>query len=193
RRALDDALRHTLPDSDDGYLSFDDTDLTLEWCEDGLLRSAPETVPSEEPLAGFALLAGMGERALQQLQSRMRSADYPAGAIIISAGEREDDRLFFIRDGEVSVVLALADGSHQRLATLSNGMSFGEMVMLGTAARSATVHADTSVRCWTLAAPALDEIAVEHPHIKIALLRNLSLDLAQKLRQANQLIGVLAA
>jgi len=33
----------------------------------------------------------------------------------------------------------------------------------------------------------------DHPEIKIAVLRNLSLDLAQKLRQANQLIGVLAA
>ena len=33
----------------------------------------------------------------------------------------------------------------------------------------------------------------DHPEIKIAVLRNLSPDLAQKLRQANQLIGVLAA
>jgi len=33
----------------------------------------------------------------------------------------------------------------------------------------------------------------DNPEIKIAVLRNLSLDLAQKLRQANQLIGVLAA
>jgi glutaminase len=103
------------------------------------------------------------------------------------------DELRAFRESEVSVVLTLADGSHQRLATLSSGMSFGEMVMLGTAARRATVHADTPVRCWTLSARALDEMAIEHPHIKIALLRNLSLDLAQKLRQANQLIGVLAA
>jgi hypothetical protein len=44
-----------------------------------------------------------------------------------------------------------------------------------------------------LTARSLDEIAVDHPEIKIAVLRNLSLDLAQKLRQANQLIGVLAA
>jgi CRP-like cAMP-binding protein len=72
-------------------------------------------------------------------------------------------------------------------------MSFGEMVMLGTAARGATVHADTPVGWWTLSARALNEIAIEHPHIKIALLKTLSLDLAHTLRQANQLIGVLAA
>ena len=101
--------------------------------------------------------------------------------------------MFFLREGEVSVVLSLADGSHQRLATLSAGMSFGEMVMLGSRARSASVHADTPVRSWTLSARALDELAVDHPEIKIAILKNLSLDLAHKLRQANQLIGVLAA
>jgi len=72
-------------------------------------------------------------------------------------------------------------------------MSFGEMAMLGKEARSASVHADTAVRSWTLSAKVLDELAVDHPEIKIAVLGNLSRDLAQKLRQANQLIGVLAA
>ena len=59
--------------------------------------------------------------------------------------------------------------------------------------RPSDVHADTAARSWTLSARSLDELAVDHPEIKIAVLRNLSLDLAQKLRQANQLIGVLAA
>ena len=67
------------------------------------------------------------------------------------------------------------------------------MAMLGQAARSASVHADSVVRAWTLNAQKLDKLALKHPEIKIAILRNLSLDLAQKLRQANQLIGALAA
>ena len=65
--------------------------------------------------------------------------------------------------------------------------------MLAQAARSASVHADTPVRCRTLSTGALDALAVDHPEIKIAALTNLSLDLTQKLRLANQLIGVLAA
>ena len=67
------------------------------------------------------------------------------------------------------------------------------MAMLGHVARSATVYADTDVRCWTLSAEALDQLSAQRPEIKIAILKNLALDLAQKLRQANQLIGVLAA
>jgi CRP-like cAMP-binding protein len=193
RAVVEAALRHALPEGDNGYLSFEDNDLAVEWCEDRLLESAAELPPHVSTVAAFPLFAGMSERALARLQERMQSADYPAGATIISAGQEQDDRVFFIREGEVSVVLSLSDGSHQRLATLSSGMSFGEMAMLGKVARSASVHADTPVRSWTLSAEVLDELAIDHPEIKIAVLGNLSRDLAQKLRQANQLIGVLAA
>jgi glutaminase len=193
RAVVEAALRHALPEGDNGYLSFEDNDLAVEWCEDRLLESAAELPPHVSTVAAFPLFAGMSERALARLQERMQSADYPAGATIISAGQEQDDRVYFIREGEVSVVLSLSDGSHQRLATLSSGMSFGEMAMLGKVARSASVHADTAVRSWTLSAEVIDELAVDYPEIKISVLGNLSRDLAQKLRQANQLIGVLAA
>jgi glutaminase len=193
RAVVEAALRHALPEGDNGYLSFEDNDLAVEWCEDRLLESAAELSPHVSTVAAFPLFAGMPERTLARLKDCMQSADYPEGATIIQAGQEQDDRVFFIREGEVSVVLSLADGSHQRLATLSSGMSFGEMAMLGKVARSASVHADTAVRSWTLSAKVLDELAVDHPEIKIAVLGNLSRDLAQKLRQANQLIGVLAA
>jgi CRP-like cAMP-binding protein len=67
------------------------------------------------------------------------------------------------------------------------------MVLLGQSVRSASVYADSPVRSWTLRAGALDGLAAEHPEIMINVLRNLSTDLAQKLRKANQLIGALAA
>jgi glutaminase len=195
RPAIEDALRRALPVYRKGYLSFEDNDLAVEWCENRLLASAdvPAAQTGADTLAAFPLFAGIAERSLEHLRNRMRSARYSAGTTIISAGQDEDDRVFFIWDGEVSVVLSLSDGSTQRIATLSSGMNFGEMVMLGQPRRSAHVHADTAVTCLTLSGRDLDEVSVDHPQIKIAILRNLSLDLAQKLRQANQLIGALAA
>jgi len=135
----------------------------------------------------------MSASALDQLTRLLLPLDYDAGATIIAAGARDDDRVFLIRDGEVSFVLPLADGSHQRIATLSSGMTFGEMAMINNAPRSAYVHADGAVHGWSFSAGSLDRLAVEFPEIKIAVLRNLALDLAQKLRQANQLVGALAA
>ena len=193
RAVIEDALRHTMPEGDKGFLSFEDNDVAVEWCENRLLESVNGAARIRNGMGDFPLLADLPEALLARLRERMHAVEYAAGSIIISAGEKQDDRMFFIEDGEVSVLLQLSNGAHQRIATLSPGMSFGEMVMLGHAARSASVHADTSVHAWTLTACALDELALEHPEIKIAVLRNLSIDLAQKLRQANQLISALAA
>jgi len=193
RAAIEGALRRTLPEDDHGYLSFEDNDVAVEWCENRLLASEGDAPQIATKLADFPIFAGTTDSSIADLQSLMQSMDYAAGTTIVAAGQHHDDRVFFIREGEVSVVLQLSDGSHQRIATLSCGMSFGEMAMLGHAARSATVYADTAVRCWTLSAEALDQLSVLRPEIKIAILKNVSLNLAQKLRQANQLIGVLAA
>jgi len=95
-------------------------------------------------------------------------------------------------EGEASVVLPLDDGSNQRVATLSHGMSFGEMALLGQAARSASVFADSRVRIWRLQAGALGQLATVQPDVMINVLKNLSVDLVQKLRQANRMIGALA-
>jgi glutaminase len=192
RAVIEDALRHTLPSSDKGFVSFEDNDVAVEWCENRLLQMRDGVARATRSVNGFPLLAGMSDMALAELRASMLTVEYTPGSTIISAGEQSDDRVFFIEDGEVSVVLRLADGSHQRVATLSAGMSFGELAMLGQAARSAFVHADTAVRAHTLSARSLDKLALQRPDIKIAVLKNLSLDLAQKLRQANHLIGALA-
>jgi CRP-like cAMP-binding protein len=71
-------------------------------------------------------------------------------------------------------------------------MNFGELVLLGQRTRSALVHAESAVRCRMLGMDALNHLATELPELKIAILRNLSLDLADKLKHATQMISVLA-
>jgi glutaminase len=193
---IEDALRRTLTDDDAGFLCFEDNDVATEWCENRMLEAgAGELVPplTIRTLADFPLFAGMDDAMLARLHSRAEEACYPAGATIISVGQTQDDRVFFIIEGEVSVVLSVGAGSHQRIATLSPGMSFGEMALLGQSARSASVFADSGVRAWALRAADLDQLRAEHPDIMINVLRNLSFDLAQKLRQANKMIGALAS
>ena len=183
-------------DSAKGYLTFEDNDLAVEWCENRLLDAIADLPSQIDSLLAFPLFEGMAEPTLAQLQRCVKSVEYPAAATIIAAGQEHDDRVFLIRDGEVSVVLSLANGAHQRIATLSSGMTFGEMVMLGQAARSANVHADTAVRCWTLSTKALDELAVAHPEIKIAVLTNLSRDLRAEIaagQSADRGLGGVAA
>lgn len=196
KTAIEDALRRTLAKGDGRFLSFEDNDVATEWCENRLLETATgETVLplSIKALADFPMFADMNGATLSQLEGLVEAVDFSPGAVIIAAGQSHDDRVFFIIEGEASVVLTLDDGSHQRIATISCGMSFGEMAFLGGAVRSASVYADGHVRAWTLRASTLDELAALRPALLISVLKNLSRDLAQKLRKANQLIVALAS
>jgi glutaminase len=71
-------------------------------------------------------------------------------------------------------------------------MEFGELALLGQTTRSASVYADTEVRCRILEAGDFGRIADRVPLLKIAVLENLASDMANRLRGANQWIAALA-
>src|SRR5437763_1032671 len=83
------ALRHTLPQGDNGFLSFEDNDLAVEWCEDRLLASHNVPLPRASTLGSFPLFAGIGAKALARLEPVMPSVVFPAGTTIIFAGPSE--------------------------------------------------------------------------------------------------------
>ncbi len=192
RPELEEPLKRALRPEEKGYLSFEDNDLALEWCENRLLAATAPAARIDD-LGDFALFARLSADDLARIQPLLRSERYRRGDTIIASGEHNDDRIFLLLAGEVSVIVPLSDGTHQRVATLSAGMTFGEMAVLGHTRRSATVYADTDTECWVLQAHAFDLLAAAYPRLKIVLLENLSENLAARLRQANQLIGTLAS
>ena len=192
RPELEEPLKCALRSEANGYLCFEDNDLAMEWCENRLLAAAAPAARIDN-LGDFPLFARLAAPDPALVQPLLRSFRFQRGETIIASGEQNDDRIFLLLAGEVSVILPLTDGTHQRVATLSAGMTFGEMAMLGPTQRSATVYVDTDAECWVLQAHALDRVAADHPRLKIVLLENLSEYLAVRLRQANQLIGTLAS
>ena len=66
------------------------------------------------------------------------------------------------------------------------------MTLLGQTQRTASVVADSDVRCRVLHVNDLKAMAQQMPEIKIRLLENLARDLAVKLRGATQWIAALA-
>jgi glutaminase len=64
-------------------------------------------------------------------------------------------------------------------------MSFGEMGFLDGSPRSAHVIATAPVRYRIISRQLFDMLDVEHPNLKITLLKNLSLLLAANLRRAS--------
>ena len=111
---------------------------------------------------------------------------------ILATGQAGDGRIFFITSGQVSVLVPLQDGGHQRIASLEPGMNFGEMALLGQTTRSASVYADTELICRVLEAAEFIKLAEQVPQLKICVLENLSNDLANKLRRATKWIAAWA-
>lgn len=192
RTAIKHSLSTTSPTTDRGYLSFEDNDLAVEWCENRLLGDSAQATASQVALADCAMLKGLSPELLVQVERVATLKTFGQGEAILTIGQAVDGRVFFIDKGYVSILVPLEDGAHQRIASLGPGMSFGEMVLLGQTIRSATVVADCKVECWVLKASDIDRLARDAPMLRITLLENLSRDMAEKLKRATQWIAALA-
>jgi glutaminase len=192
RAAIMGPLRKAARKGDLGFLVFEDNDLAVEWCENRLLGELSQKSAAQRSLADSALFRGVPDLLLRQIEAATRAHVYAAGEQILRHGQQGDGRVFFIESGQVSILVPLRNGAHQRIATLGPGMEFGEMALLGQTTRSASVYANTEVRCLILEAGHFGDIADEAPSLKITVLENLASDMANRLRGANQWIAALA-
>jgi glutaminase len=65
------------------------------------------------------------------------------------------------------------------------------MALLDGGKRSADIVADDKVICYGLRVEQLHELAAEQPNIMITILSNLTREFSERLRHANEEIGVL--
>ncbi len=191
-QAVMEPLSKSARKGDRGFLSFEDNDLAAEWCENRLVGALSWAPGQLGALADSPLFTGLPEAVMGLVEAAAHVQEFAAGAPILTAGQAGDGRIFFIESGQVSILVPLESGAHQRISTLGPGMNFGEMVLLGQTTRSASVHADTAVRCRILEVGDLERLSEETPLLKITLLENLAKDMANKLRGATQWIAALA-
>ena len=192
RRAIMTPLSRAAPVGDRGFLVFEDNDLAVEWCERRLVGELPVASAPRRPLADSLLFKGVPETLLREVERISRSQAYARGEQILRYGQEGDGRVFFIESGDVSVLVPLDNGAHQRIAALGPGMEFGEMALLGQTTRSASVYADTDVSCRVLDAQDFARLAEAVPELRITVLQNLATDMAERLRGANRWIAALA-
>lgn len=165
-------------------------DHATEWAEDQLIIRHGGRLDAEgsSDLKEQAMLAGLASDELTSLARLGTRRCYRAGQRIIAAGEPASS-LFFLESGMVSVKLA----SGVRLATLEQGMEFGELALLEERHRTADVWADTDVRCLELPIESFNRFRREHPHVGERIARNLAAILAKRLILANAKIDLLSA
>jgi glutaminase len=172
---------------------FADLDAALEWCETRLIARRGDGWASPTPvaLAEHEFCRGLDRQALAHLEGLLERRRFGPGEYIVRKGDPAEE-IYLLMSGEVSVVVALADGRLKRLSTLSAGMTFGELAIVDRTARSADVRADKPVECFVLSAAAFDRLGETHPKIKIVLLQNMLRGTHQMVSRLNQEVATLA-
>ena len=119
-------------------------------------------------LGVIPLFAELNRRHLNKVAAIGRIRRFHDGSAIVRAGER-GDALFVILDGEVSV---RRPGLSE--LSLGSGSFFGEMALLDSAARSASVIAKGPVVCLAIGQPRFLKLLHTEPAIAVALLKEVA-------------------
>lgn len=172
---------------------FRDADAALEWCENKLLAEGEQAWQGTKfGLSEINLFKGLSAEECRLLEGIVQPLVFDKGATIIREGD--DANLFFVlARGTVSVEIKVPGQGERkkRVASIGPGLAFGEMALLDGGKRSADIIADERVICYGLRVEQLHELAEEHPRIMITILGNLTREFSERLRHANEEIGVL--
>jgi len=130
---------------------------------------------------------------LHRVLDRTSLREFPAGTVIIQEGE-PGDSLFIMAAGEVEITKQLTlvldeDTPKERVMIrlkAEDGVYFGEMALLESETRSATVTALTDCSLLELHQKDFLELIEQHPAMGIKLLLRLAQILSRHLRKTNQ-------
>jgi len=121
----------------------------------------------ENTLAQVPLFAGVKSKDLKRLGKRMSERSFAEGDTITVEGE-SGLGFFVIEDGNATVS---RDGNIVR--NLGPGDYFGEVALIDSGPRSATVVASTDLRCRGMTAWEFKPFVEEHPDVAWSLLQQL--------------------
>lgn len=137
------------------------------------------------------IFAGLTDEELLKVADLCKAVRVLAGKTIFSEGD-EGAELYIIHEGSVRVMInTRAPDGTVTLSTINmlySGQCFGEMALLHTASRSATVVAADPTTLIVMSEPDFRQLCESNPRIGYCVIRNLAQDLAYKLRSSNLLL-----
>jgi SulP family sulfate permease len=168
----------------------DDLDHALELCENAIVEAQSTPGGEGRDLSAWLTQAlGHAEHAVQ-LAKLCERLEVRAGDIVAAQGEPADSMHFIVR-GRVGIVVALEDGASSRVRSLGSHTTIGEMGLITGKLRSATIQAEADSVLYVLSRGAFDQLNCDNPALSQALLTYVISVMAERLRFASNLIGVL--
>lgn len=126
------------------------------------------------------MFSGLSPEDLEQIAEIAQEQLYSPHALICREGER-GSTLFIIVNGKVEVIKG-SGNTEIIIAVRGAGEFVGEMAILESAPRSATLRAQNEVRILVIEGEAFKAILMDRPEVAIYVLRHLS----TRVRQLSQ-------
>ena|SRR6476660_2617119 len=142
----------------------------------------PDQVPC---LRKSPILAGLDDAAIAFLAQRAVHERAPVGTVVLREGE-PGNRFFLLAEGSVRICKQFGDPDEVELVQIHAGDFFGEMCILETLPRSATVQAVTDIAYCTLNSLVFYHLYEKMPAQYGILLLNIARDLSRRLRRLDE-------
>ncbi|HXD10229.1 MAG TPA: Npt1/Npt2 family nucleotide transporter [Anaerolineales bacterium] len=123
-------------------------------------------------LREIPIFADLSPEDLKLVAETAREEWYPQNTVIFHQGD-EGNMMFVIVEGQLQV-LRSADGTEQVLAQRGSGDFVGEMAIIESTQRSATLRTQTDVRVLAMDGETFKGILRERPDVSFAVLRSIS-------------------
>lgn len=141
-------------------------------------------------LKSIEMFIGLTDEELNKVARLCKPETYESGDVVLEKSSPTDN-LYLIQQGTVEIITdpealeakpSLADSL---IVTLGKGQSFGEMGLVDSGVRSATVRAGTAIKVLTIPCQAFRELFEVDNHVGYLVMRNIAADLSFKLRYRN--------
>jgi len=121
-----------------------------------------------ELLAAVPLFAGCSKKELGEISTLADELSFPAGTTLIEEG-RQGHEFFVLVEGSVDV-----RRKGRKVSSLGDGSFFGEMSLVSSRPRNATVTASSPVRVLVIHEQAFRRLLRDSPPIQLKVLQTLA-------------------
>jgi len=190
---LSDELRNAFDargcSTDDVFVASD-LDRALEACEQAVIAAHMGKGAEAQTLRDwFTRALGSADHA-DQLAAVCERLDVDKDVIIAAQGEPANS-MHFILEGRVGIIVNMDDGRSIRVRSLGPHTTIGEMGLITSQLRSATIQAEVPSVLYALSANAYERIKRENEPLAQALLTYVLSIMAERLSFSSRVIGVL--
>jgi len=135
-------------------------------------------------LIGIPLFDDLSAGELKTVAKHMNFIEVKKDDVIFNEGDK-GSYMCFVVDGILDVIKQTESQGRVVISSLSRGRSIGEMSVIDSFPRSATVRARTQATMLVLTRDAFDLILTTHTQLGIKLLKSLARLLSMNLRKAS--------